>query len=55
MNPIEAAQIVALRPVLESLVIRASKQPEQVIQMSDLDIQVIVNFTSLLFQWQLHG
>ena len=49
MNPREAAQIVALRPALESLVIRASKHPEQVTQMSDLDIQVIFNFNLLLF------
>ncbi|XP_022910622.2 dosage compensation regulator mle isoform X1 [Onthophagus taurus] len=41
MDPNVAAEIVALRPALESLVIRASKEPELVTAMSPMDIQVI--------------
>ena len=41
MKPHVAAALVALRPVLESLVIRASRDPESVTEMSPLDEKVI--------------
>lgn len=41
MDPNVAAKIVALRPALESLVIRASKDPEQVREPSEVDAKVI--------------
>lgn len=44
MDPLLASQILSLRPALESLVIRASQEPEQVLEMSDLDKQVICVF-----------
>lgn len=40
MDPMLASQIVSLRPALESLVIKASKEPEQVLEMSPLDMKV---------------
>ncbi|XP_069700585.1 dosage compensation regulator mle [Periplaneta americana] len=41
MKPNVAAAIVALRPVLESLVVRASREPESVTEMSPLDEKVM--------------
>ncbi|XP_076264863.1 dosage compensation regulator mle [Rhynchophorus ferrugineus] len=41
MDPNVASKIVALRPALESLVIRASQDPEQIMEMSDTDRKVI--------------
>lgn len=41
MDPNQAAAIVALRPAIESLVIRASKEPDQVTELSPLDEKVI--------------
>ncbi|KAF5278987.1 hypothetical protein FQA39_LY05665 [Lamprigera yunnana] len=41
MDPKIASQIVALRPALESLVVRAAKEPEQVLQMNPTDEKVI--------------
>ncbi|KAJ9594119.1 hypothetical protein L9F63_014435 [Diploptera punctata] len=41
MKPELAAAIVALRPVLESMVIRASREPETVTEMSPLDEKVM--------------
>lgn len=41
MNPQVAAAIVALRPALEGLVVRASKEPEQIAEASPLDEKVI--------------
>ncbi|KAF5271033.1 hypothetical protein FQR65_LT05383 [Abscondita terminalis] len=41
MDPHTAAKILALRPALESLIIRAAKDPEQVLQMSPVDEKVI--------------
>ncbi|PSN38206.1 Dosage compensation regulator [Blattella germanica] len=41
MKPEIAAGIVALRPVLESLVVRASREPESVTEMSPLDDKVM--------------
>lgn len=41
MDATVAAQIVSLRPALESLVIRAAKEPEQVLELSPLDMQVL--------------
>lgn len=43
MDPQVAAQIVALRPALESLVIRASQEPEQILEMSPGDLKVKKN------------
>ncbi|GLV45680.1 maleless [Carabus blaptoides fortunei] len=41
LDPTVAAKIVSLRPALESLVIRAAKEPEQVLELSPLDMKVI--------------
>lgn len=41
MNPNIAAKIVALRPSLESLVVRASKEPESVLELSPMDVKVV--------------
>jgi ATP-dependent RNA helicase A len=41
MKPDVAAAVVALRPVLESLVIRASREPESITEMSPLDEKVM--------------
>lgn len=41
MDPNQAAALVALRPAIESLVIRASKEPEQITELSPLDEKVI--------------
>lgn len=51
MDPHVASQILSLRPALESLVIRASKEPEQVLEMSPLDVEVsmVFNVSFLIF------
>ncbi|XP_021914337.1 dosage compensation regulator [Zootermopsis nevadensis] len=41
MKPDVAAAVVALRPVLESLVVRASLEPESITEMSPLDGRVV--------------
>ncbi|XP_060524054.1 dosage compensation regulator isoform X2 [Cylas formicarius] len=41
MDPLVASKLVALRPALESLVIRASQDPEQIMQMNELDKKVV--------------
>jgi ATP-dependent RNA helicase A len=41
MKPDVAAAVVALRPVLESLVVRASREPESITEMSPLDEKVV--------------
>lgn len=41
MDPVVASQIVALRPALESLIIRAAQSPEEFFDMSPLDKKVI--------------
>uniref|UniRef100_A0A023F369 RNA helicase n=2 Tax=Triatoma infestans TaxID=30076 RepID=A0A023F369_TRIIF len=41
MDPQIAAAILSLRPVLESLVIRASSDPESILQLSDTDKEVV--------------
>uniref|UniRef100_A0A069DY95 RNA helicase n=1 Tax=Panstrongylus megistus TaxID=65343 RepID=A0A069DY95_9HEMI len=41
MDPQVAAAILSLRPVLESLVIRASSDPESILQLSDIDKEVV--------------
>lgn len=41
MNPDHAAAIVALRPALESLVVKASKEPETILELSPNDEKVI--------------
>lgn len=43
MDPVLASEIVALRPSLESLVVRASKEPEQVLEFNPLDVKVRIN------------
>lgn len=40
MNPQHAAAIVALRPALESLVVRASKNPETILELSPTEEEV---------------
>lgn len=40
MDPNEAVAILALRPALESLVVRASSDPEMIMQMGEEDAQV---------------
>lgn len=40
MNPKHAAAIVALRPALESLVVRASKDPETILELSPVEEKV---------------
>lgn len=41
MDPNQAAAIVALRPAIESLVVRASKEPELITELTPLDEKVI--------------
>lgn len=41
MNPEEAAEIVALRPALESMVVRCSQGPESIMEMGPTDQKVI--------------
>lgn len=41
MNPQHAASIVALRPALESLVVRASKDPETILELSPIEEKVL--------------
>lgn len=41
MKPNVAAAVVALRPILESLVVRASREPESITEMSPLDEKVV--------------
>lgn len=43
MNPNVAAKIVALRPALESLIVRSSNDPEQVLAMGPLDSEVFLD------------
>lgn len=40
MDPQVASLIVALRPALESLVIRTSQDPEQIMEMTETDKKV---------------
>jgi len=40
MDPQHAAAIVALRPALESLVVRASKDPETILELSPTEEKV---------------
>lgn len=40
MDPQVASEIVALRPALESLVIRASQNPEIILEMNEIDQEV---------------
>ncbi|XP_043664473.1 dosage compensation regulator isoform X1 [Vespula pensylvanica] len=47
MNPQHAAAIVALRPALESLVIRAAKDPETILDLSTVEQKVLNVIKSL--------
>ncbi|XP_032690956.1 dosage compensation regulator isoform X2 [Odontomachus brunneus] len=47
MNPEHAAAIVALRPALESLVVRASKDPETILELSPIEEKVLDVIKSL--------
>lgn len=40
INPEHAAAIVALRPALESLVVRAAKEPEAILELSPIEEKV---------------
>nr|CAH7722050.1 unnamed protein product [Callosobruchus chinensis] len=48
MDPEVASMIVGLRPALESLVIRASKEPEQILEMGPIDMKVVSVIKELL-------
>ncbi|XP_053976176.1 dosage compensation regulator isoform X1 [Hylaeus volcanicus] len=41
MNPHHAAAVVALRPALESLVVKAAKDPETILELSPIDEKVL--------------
>ncbi len=41
MDPNTAATIVALKPAIEGLIIRAAKDPESITEMSPLDDKVL--------------
>ncbi|XP_058803551.1 dosage compensation regulator isoform X2 [Phymastichus coffea] len=41
MNPEHAAAIVALRPALEGLVVKAAKDPETILELSPLDEKIV--------------
>lgn len=41
MDPIHAAAIVALRPALESLVVKAAKEPETILELSSNEQKVL--------------
>lgn len=47
MDPVIASKIVALRPALESLVIRTSKQPDQILEMGAVDMKVVSTIREL--------
>nr|XP_023019376.1 dosage compensation regulator isoform X1 [Leptinotarsa decemlineata] len=47
MDPQVASMVVALRPALESLVIRASKEPEQILEMGPVDLKVVSTIKEL--------
>lgn len=47
MNPEHAAAIVALRPALEGLVIKAAKDPETILELSPLDEKVSKSYSPL--------
>ncbi|EFA00345.2 dosage compensation regulator isoform X1 [Tribolium castaneum] len=47
MDPEVAALIVALRPALESLVVRASQEPEQILEMSPGDLKFVATIKEL--------
>lgn len=47
MDPNTASVIVALRPVLEGLVIRAAKDPESITEITPIDDRVIKIITQL--------
>lgn len=40
MDPQVASEIVALRPALESLVVRISQEPEQIMDLGEVDKKV---------------
>jgi hypothetical protein len=43
INPADAAAIIALRPAIESLIVRATKDPESLSDQNPLDTKVICN------------
>ncbi|XP_076619845.1 dosage compensation regulator mle isoform X1 [Colletes latitarsis] len=47
MNPNHAAAIVALRPALESLVVKAAKEPETILELSPIEEKVLSLIKSL--------
>ncbi|KAJ8922275.1 hypothetical protein NQ315_004214 [Exocentrus adspersus] len=47
MDPEVASMIVALRPALESLVIRTSQEPEQILEMGPTDLKVVSTIKEL--------
>ncbi|CAH1119551.1 unnamed protein product [Phaedon cochleariae] len=47
MDPAVAAMVVALRPALESLVVRASQEPEQILEMGPVDLKVVSTIKEL--------
>lgn len=56
MDPIHAAAIVALRPALESLVVKAAKEPETILELSSNEQKVLfynIFFFVLSFFFQI--
>lgn len=49
MDPIHAAAIVALRPALESLVVKAAKEPETILELSSNEQKVLFYNIFFLF------
>ncbi|XP_056647810.1 dosage compensation regulator isoform X1 [Diorhabda sublineata] len=47
MDPEVASMILALRPALESLVIRASQEPESILEMGEMDCKVVSTIKEL--------
>ncbi|XP_074099663.1 dosage compensation regulator mle isoform X1 [Cotesia typhae] len=47
INPEQAAAIVALRPALESLVVRAAKDPETILELSPIEDKVLATIKEL--------
>lgn len=41
MDPKVAAKIVALRPALEALIVKTSRDPEQVLELGPVDVEVL--------------
>ena len=47
MDPVVAAQLSALRSALESLIVRVTKSPDSLLEMSQLDSELVALVSSL--------